>query len=48
MAIVASVSGSMIRACGGAIADGQTLTIRPCVSKAVEPHTAGGFAPSVA
>src|SRR4029079_16218258 len=33
----------MMRACGAAIADGQTLTSCPWVSKAIEPQTAGGF-----
>ena len=48
MAIVSSVSGSMIRACGGATDEGQTLTIRPGLSKASEPQSAGGFALRVA
>src|SRR6476646_4365393 len=38
----------MIRACGAAIADGHTLTSWPCVSKAIEPQTAGGFCSDVA
>ena len=46
-AIVASVSGSMIRAVGGAASDGQTLTIRPRLSKASEPHSEAGFASEV-
>ena len=33
----------MIRACGGATSDGQTLTMRPALSKASEPHSAGGI-----
>ena len=44
VAIVASVSGSMIRAWGGNGIDGQTVTIRPWVSKAIEPQSEGGFA----
>ena len=48
MAIVASVFGSMIRACGPTPADGQTVTIRPWESKASDPQMAGGFASEVA
>ncbi len=46
--IVARVSGSMIRACGGAPAEGQTETIRPRVSKVSDPQSEGGFASELA
>ncbi len=38
----------MIRAWGAAITDGQTETSRPWLSKAIEPHSAAGFASEVA
>src|SRR3954454_5564435 len=41
------VSGSMMRACGGAIDDGHTATSCPWVSKVIEPQSAGGFAADV-
>src|SRR3954452_25070169 len=37
----------MMRACGGAIDDGQTATICPWVSNVIEPQSAGGFASDV-
>ena len=42
------MSGSITRACGGAITDGQTLTRKPREWKANDPHTAGGIAPETA
>ena len=40
--IGASVSGSMIRACGANGMDGQTVMMRPFESKAREPHSDDG------
>ncbi len=37
----------MIRAVGGATDEGQTLTIRPCLSKVSDPHSDGGSEPDV-
>ncbi len=48
MAIVCSDRGLMIRACGGASTEGQTVRIRLWLSKVSEPHSDGGPAPEVA
>ena len=46
--MISSVTGSMIRAWGGATVDGQTLTRRPRESKAIEPQSEGVVAPDEA
>ncbi len=42
--MISSVCGSMIRACGGVASEGQTLTIRPRLSKVSEPQSAAAIA----